>query len=198
MLDTYIKPYPVEYHAQSAVEAAVEIRREAGPIEPDQVEYIKIETFKAGYDIIAKDPEKWDPKTKETADHSLMWATATALLKGDLWLGDYEASEIRNPKVLALLRKTKVSVEPELDKLYPRAIPNKVIVKLINGKEFEKRIDHPRGHPMNPMTDEEVEAKFKKLTKPLLTEKQQAEVISLAWKLDELTTISKIIKAATI
>jgi len=198
ILDTYIKPYPVEYHAQSAVEAAVEIRREAGPIEPDQVEYIKIETFKAGYDIIAKDPEKWDPKTKETADHSLMWATATALLKGDLWLGDYEASEIRNPKVLALLRKTKVSVEPELDKLYPRAIPNKVIVKLINGKEFERRIDHPRGHPMNPMTDEEVEAKFRKLTKSLLTEKQQAEVIGLAWKLDELATISKIIKAATI
>ncbi|MFP3178972.1 MAG: MmgE/PrpD family protein, partial [Thermocladium sp.] len=64
--------------------------------------------------------------------------------------------------------------------------------------EFERRIDHPRGHPMNPMTDEEVEAKFRKLTKSLLTEKQQAEVIGLAWKLDELATISKIIKAATI
>lgn len=198
LLDTYIKPYPVEYHAQSAVEAAVGIRSELGPIDPDQVEYVRIETFKAGYDIIAKDPEKWDPKTKETADHSLMWATATALLKGDLWLGDYEPHEIRNPKVLSLVRKTKVSVEPELDKLYPKAIPNKVVVKLTNGKEYERRIDYPRGHPMNPMTDEEVEAKFKKLTKSLLTEKQQAEVIEAAWKLDALSNISRLMKAIMI
>ncbi len=51
---------------------------------------------------------------------------------------------------------------------------------------------------MNPMTDEEVEAKFKKLTKSLLTEKQQAEVIEAAWKLDALTNISKLIKATMI
>ncbi|WP_243666422.1 MmgE/PrpD family protein [Vulcanisaeta sp. JCM 16159] len=57
ILDTYIKPYPVEYHAQSAVDAARMIRQEYGKaIEPDDVEAITIDTFKTAYDIIVKDP----------------------------------------------------------------------------------------------------------------------------------------------
>ncbi len=198
ILDTYIKPYPVEYHAQSAVDAARAIRQEYGKaIEPDDVESITIDTFKAAYDIIVKDPEKWDPKTKETADHSLMWVTAVALLHGTVELHHYRPENIRDPRVLSLIRKMKVNVDPELDKLYPSAIPNRITVKFRNGKELTARVDHPRGHPKNPMTDEEVEDKFRRLTDGLLTPSQVNTVISLVKDLENLKDkdIKQVLKA---
>lgn len=199
ILDTYIKPYPVEYHAQSAVDAARIIRQEYGKaVEPDDVESITIDTFKAAYDIIVKDPEKWDPKTKETADHSLMWVTAVALLYGTVELYHYKPENIRDPRVLSLIRKMKVNVDPELDKLYPSAIPNRITVKFKDGKELTARVDHPRGHPKNPMTDEEVESKFRRLTDGLLTPGQVNTVINLVKNLENLKDIKQVLKAIVI
>lgn len=194
ILKTYIKPYPVEYHAQSAVEATLRIRGELGPVNADDVESINIKTFKTAYEIIVKDPEKWDPKTKETADHSLMWAVATTLVNGDLWLNHYEPDNIRDPRVLSLIRRMKVEVDPELDKLYPKATPAIVIVKLKNGKEAEARVDYPKGHPMNPMSDADVERKFRKLTAGLMTKKQQDDVIKMVWDLENIKNIDTLIK----
>ncbi len=197
ILDTYIKPHPVEYHAQSAVDAAKMIRQEYGKaIEPDDVESITIDTFKAAYDIIVKDPEKWDPKTKETADHSLMWVTAVALLHGTVELQHYRPENIRDPRVLSLMRKMKVNVDPELDKLYPSAIPNRITVKFKDGRELTVRVDHPpRGHPKNAMSDEEVEDKFRRLTDGLLTLNQVNTVISLMKNLENLKDIKQVLKA---
>jgi 2-methylcitrate dehydratase len=198
ILRTYIKPYPVEYHAQSAVEAALRIRGELGLTDPNEVELINIRTFKAAYDIIVKDPEKWDPRTKETADHSLMWAVATALVNGDLWLNHYEPGRIRDPRVLGLIKRTRVEVDPELDKLYPQATPTVVTVKLRGGREAEARVDYPKGHPMNPMSDGEVEDKFRRLTTGLLTKRQQDEVAKMVWSLEELKDVNTLIKALLI
>ncbi len=196
ILDTYIKPYPVEYHAQSAVDAAKQIRREYGKaVEPDDVEYIVIDTFKAAYDIIVKDPEKWDPKTKETADHSLMWVTAVALLNGTVELYHYRPENIRDPRVLTLIKKMRVNVDPELDKLYPSAIPNRITVKFKDGKELTARVDYPKGHPKNPMSDEEVEDKFKRLTEGVLTPSQVNSVISLVRNLESLRDLKQILKS---
>jgi 2-methylcitrate dehydratase len=193
ILDTYIKPYPVEYHAQSAVEAAARLRSEwGGPILPDQVSEITIETFKAAYEIIVRDPEKWDPKTKETADHSLMWVTATALIHGTVELGHYTMGSIRDPRVLELMRKMRVRVDPELDKLYPSAVPNRVTVRFTDGRELTARVDHPRGHPRNPMSDEEVREKFMRLTEGLLTREQVSGIINTVESIDELNDLRRL------
>lgn len=198
ILKTYIKPYPVEYHAQSAVEAALKVRSSLGPFNADDVDQVEVRTFKAAYDIIVKDPEKWDPKTKETADHSLMWAVATALVNGDLWLTHYEYDRIRDPRVLMLIKRTRVEVDPELDKLYPSAVPNVVRVRLKDGREAEARVDYPKGHPMNPMTDEEVEYKFRRLTTGILTRSQQDRLIKMVWSIDEVEDVTQVIKGTVI
>src|SRR5207247_7495129 len=80
--DTYIKFWPAEYHSQSAIDAALQLRPEVG--DARAVTAIDIHTFDAAVDIIGKDPEKWRPKTRETADHSLPYCTAVALADGDV------------------------------------------------------------------------------------------------------------------
>src|SRR5713101_3209564 len=63
--ETYIKYFPAEYHSQSAVWAALELRKELD--DPWDVESVEVASHEAGYTILGKDPEKWRPTTKETA-----------------------------------------------------------------------------------------------------------------------------------
>ena len=192
--ETIIKHFPVEIHSQTAVEAAQVIRQKLGHFTAEDISEIEIGTFRTGYEIIVKDPEKWDPKTKETADHSLPWITATALIYGEVWLEHYEPERIRDQKVLSLLKRTRVYVDPDIDRLYPKAIPNKVRVKLRDGREAECRIDYPKGHPMNPMSFEDVKLKFERLAKPYLTRDRIETIVSSIMKIEEIDDMSKLLR----
>ena len=77
ILNTSIKYWPAEYHSQSAIEAAMFLRKEIG--DPAKIQSVRIESHDASVDIIGSEPEKWKPETRETADHSLPYITAIAL-----------------------------------------------------------------------------------------------------------------------
>ena len=78
--ESYIKYFPAEYHAQSAIWAALAARRKVRDL--DDIVAVIVETHEAGYNILGKDPEKWTPMTRETADHSLPYVVGSAILKG--------------------------------------------------------------------------------------------------------------------
>ena len=161
--ETYLKKHNAEYHAQSSIEAALELRTQLRDI--DEIESLIIETHEAGFTIIGdkeKDPDKWDPKTRETADHSLPYTTVTSLIDGEITEKQYEMNKIRDINSLDLIKRVKVIENPEFTKSYPKeGIINKVTISLKNGDRLSSQIDFPKGHPMNPMVDHEVEEKFK-------------------------------------
>src|SRR5262249_47274000 len=103
---TYIKFWPAEYHSQSAIDAALQLRNEIGDL--NKVTAIDIHTFDAAVDIIGKDPEKWHPKTRETADHSLPYCTAVALADGAVTDAQFETERFTDPALLALVAKIKI------------------------------------------------------------------------------------------
>src|SRR5689334_15519498 len=82
ILKTSIKYWPAEYHSQSAIEAALFLRKEIG--DPAKIQSVRIESHDASVDIIGSEPEKWKPETRETADHSLPYITAIELMNGKL------------------------------------------------------------------------------------------------------------------
>src|SRR5262249_58642615 len=94
---TYIKFWPVEYHAQSAVDAILQLRSQVGDWR--QVEKIDIYTFDAAVDIIGKDPEKYRPTTRETADHSMPYCVAVALIEGDVGLESFDDDHLQNKEL---------------------------------------------------------------------------------------------------
>ncbi|MEM2909823.1 MAG: MmgE/PrpD family protein [Nitrososphaerota archaeon] len=193
ILDTYIKPYPVEYHAQTAVEAALKLREE---LKPEDIEKIIIDTFQTAYDIIGpKDPEKWDPHTKETADHSLMWIAAAALVWGPIRFEHY--GDVRNPTVLSLMKKMEVRVDPELDRMYPAAFPNRMTVVTKNGRKFTEQVDYAKGHPKNPMSDAELEKRFHELTAGIMPEAQRKRLLQKLWRLEDYS-VAEIVEDAVV
>jgi len=162
IVETSIKYYPVEYHSMGAAEAAFKIREK---VNVEDIESIEIGTFRVSYNIIVKDPEKWDPKTKETADHSLPFIVAYILSKGKIEVDSYY--DLFDPKVKSLMKKMKIFIDEDLDKLYPQAVPAKIRIKTKTGSTIEEEIIYPKGHFKNPLSQDELDAKFIKMTRSL-------------------------------
>lgn len=191
---TYIKKYPAEYHSQSAIDAAEQIIAEHGGVfSPEEIESVEIATFNASYEIIGGEPEKWRPKSRETADHSLPYITCAALVDGKVTIATYDESRFTDEELLSVVARCKVVPDEELNKLYPeRGIPNRVTVKLKNGRTFQKQVDAPSGHALNPMTDDMVEAKYLSMAVPMLGQSAAAEALGPLWALDQVDDLGEI------
>jgi len=183
LVNTYIKYFPAEYHAQSAIWAALKARERAGGT-ADGIRDVLIETHEAGYTILGKDKEKWEPATKETADHSLPYMVGMALLQGRVDNATYSNKNMTSPKVLAFLKKIKVVEDEGLSEMYPKHIANRITLRLSDGTSITEEVDDPKGHPNNPMTREDVETKFRSLTARFFDEVQAKEVLDYVWSID--------------
>ncbi len=193
ILDTYIKHYPVEYHAQTAVEAALDVREQLVRAEGKQglsrMSEVKIGSYDVAIEIIGSDLEKWHPRTRETADHSFPYCVAVALLDGTVTLRSFDAKRLADPTLEALMQKVRVVEQEEFSAWYPEAMPTRLAVKTTGGKEYVKQVDFPLGHPRNPMSDREVEEKFRELAGGKLNRARAGKVIDLVWNLDRVKDI---------
>jgi 2-methylcitrate dehydratase len=187
---TSIKFWPAEYHSQSAIHAALELRRRIS--DRSKIASIDIASFDAAVDIIGKDPEKWRPKTRETADHSLPYCTAVALVDGDVTLDSFSDKRLKDESLLELVSRIKVHRDPGLTARYPKGIPNRITVTLADGTQHTAENEFPRGHDQNPMSDDEVAAKFRRLAEGRLDRAAQDRVLDLCWHLEALDDVSKL------
>ncbi|WP_218185049.1 MmgE/PrpD family protein [Sulfuracidifex tepidarius] len=163
--NTAIKEFPVEYHAQAAVEASLKAEWSG------KIESVLVETYEAAVSILA-DEDKWNPENRETADHSLPFTVSYSLLRRDFWLDSY--SHIHDRDVRDLMKLVQVREVKEFSQEYPEKLPVRLTV---NSSSVE--VDVPKGYPTNPMTMEEVEAKARRLGLP-------EKVISLVRELEEV------------
>ena len=193
ILRTSIKFWPAEYHSQSAIEAALFLRGEIG--DPAKVRAMTIESHDASVDIIGSEPEKWRPETRETADHSLPYITAIALIDGEVTEKQFQPERFSDPKMRKFLENVKVERNAELSALYPDAVANIVHVDLVDGRRLTKRVDYPLGHAKNPLKDLQVEEKFNVLVDPMLGSDRARKIIDIVWKLDEAKNVSELMRA---
>jgi 2-methylcitrate dehydratase len=189
--NTYIKFWPAEYHSQSAIDAALQLRQQIAEV--SKITAVDIYTFEASYNIIGKYAEAWAPKTRETADHSLPYCTAVALLDGEVTLRQFDPARFTAPDVLDLLTRVKVHLDDALTPRYPRGIPNRIVVTLADGRQLSKEIEFPRGHAGNPMTDAEVEAKFRALVEPRFGRATADAVLAKCWKFEDVTNVADVL-----
>src|SRR5581483_3778152 len=192
ILNTSIKYWPAEYHSQSAVEAALALRKEVGDFA--KVKAMTIESHDASVDIIGSEPEKWKPETRETADHSLPYITAIALIDGEITEKQFAPERFAHPEIWKFLENVKVTRHPELSAMYPEAVANIVHVDLVDGTRLSKRVDYPIGHAKNPLKDSEVEGKFFLLVEPAVGQARARKIVDLVWKLDAAPNVDELMR----
>ena len=190
ILNTSIKYWPAEYHSQSAIEAALSLRKEISDVA--QVKSMTIESHDASVDIIGSEPEKWKPETRETADHSLPYITSIALIDGEVTGRQFQPERFTDPTIWKFLENVTVQRNDELSSLYAKAVANIVHVTLQDGRELTKRVDYPLGNALNPVSDKQLEGKFNALVVPALGEARAKKIVDVAWKLDEAKNVDEL------
>ena len=183
LVETYVKYFPAEYHSQSAIWAALQARSKIQTT--GDIVSVDVETHEAGYNILGRGKEKWAPSTRETADHSLPFIVAMALLNGRVDNSSYSPGNLRNPRVRSFMKRIDVREDRTLTEAYPRHISNRVTLRLNDGRTVTEQVDDPKGHPNNPMTKDEVEAKFRRLTSRFLSESAVRDIADFVWSLEK-------------
>ncbi|MBT3391561.1 MAG: MmgE/PrpD family protein [Chloroflexi bacterium] len=178
------KAFPTEALTHQPISAALQVCREHNLAGEDIAE-ILVETTTRGADILS-DPSKFAPKTKETADHSLPYVIAAAVADGAVLPDSFSDEKLHDPRIWDLLGKIKVIADPEIDALFPRVKRARVQITTLEGAVHSAQVDHAKGSPENPLSDDEIVAKFRANAEGVISSKRQDEIIDATWAFDEI------------
>ncbi|SEO04983.1 MULTISPECIES: MmgE/PrpD family protein [unclassified Pseudomonas] len=190
------KTFPTNGELHTAVWAALDIRARIDDL--DDIACIVIETSEFNRRVLADTPEKWLPKTRETADHSLPYNVARSLLDGDITLGSYSSAKIADPAVIALMGKITVVEDGALTALFPRHLANRVSVTLVSGEIVVSEMISGPGSVETPMTDSDFERKFRRMASPHLDESAQAKVLRYVAELQHQSEFTALFAAMVV
>ncbi|HJT00297.1 MAG TPA: MmgE/PrpD family protein [Terriglobales bacterium] len=187
-----MKAFPTEVLTHTPISAVLDLVREHD-LKPEEVERIRIRSLARAADILS-DPSKYDPRSKETADHSLPYVIAAALVDRQVTPLQFTPEKIMDSAIRAQLRKVEVVADPEIEKLFPALQRVIVTIRTSGGKEFTKQLDFPKGDPRNPLTDREIEEKFTALAEGVLSKGAQQKLKDAVWKLEKLRSASELMR----
>ena len=185
-----MKAFPTEALTHTPISAVLELVKK-NDLRPDQVEKIQIRSLARAADILS-DPSKYDPRCKETADHSLPYVIAAALVERQVTPVQFTMEKIMNPLIRAQLQKVEVVADPEIEKVFPALQRVIVNINTSDGRSFSKQLDYPKGDPRNPLTDQEVEEKFSALADGVLSNGAQKRVKEAVWNLERVGSVSEL------
>jgi 2-methylcitrate dehydratase len=185
-----MKAFPTEALTHTPISAVLDLIK-TNDLKADQVERVQIRSLARAADILS-DPSKYDPRTKETADHSLPYVIAAAIVDRQVTPAQFEMKKIMDPAIRAQLKKVEVVADPEIEKVFPALQRVVVNITTIDGRTFSKQLDYPKGDPRNPLTDAEVEEKFATLADSVLSAGARKKLIDAIWSLEKVGSVSKL------
>ena len=185
-----MKFFPTEALTHAPISAVLDLVKE-NDLDPDNVTKIQIRSLARAADILS-DPSKYDPHTKETADHSLPYVIAAALVDRQVTPAQFEMAKIMDPTIRAQLKKVEVVADPEIEKVFPALQRVVVNITTADGRTLAKQLDYPKGDPRNPLTDAEIEEKYAALADGVLSPKAQKKLKDAIWSLEKLGSVSKL------
>jgi 2-methylcitrate dehydratase len=185
-----MKAFPTEALTHTPISAVLDIVKK-NDLHCDNVQKVQIRSLARAADILS-DPSKYDPHTKETADHSLPYVIAAALVDRQVTPVQFTMEKIMEPKIREQLQKVEVVADAEIEKVFPAL--QRVIVNITtrDGKSYSKQLDYPKGDPRNPLTDQEVEEKFAALAEGVLSKGAQKKLKDAIWGVAKAGSVEKL------
>ena len=178
MLRTYNKPYPCCRHVHGAIDAALSLRARHG-LRHEEIESVRVETF-----AIAASHDSKHIENLLDAQMSLPYSVAAALVHGEVGMGQFEEDAREDPALERLVRGFEVVTDNGFTQSYPRDRAARVTIRT-GGGEYTEEVLQPYGEPDNPMSDEDLEAKFRRLATPILGKARCDEIVTSTWDLDD-------------
>jgi 2-methylcitrate dehydratase len=196
ILQCGMKAYPVVVYGQTTVLAGIGIARKIGAL--DRVASVEIATTKRGYQQAGSDPEKWAPASKDTADHSLPYIAARAMFDGDIGNESFTSDKMRDPLILAFMRKITVKEDPEFAKPRGNAPSTRITATLTDGQRIAHQVDSMAGFPGQPMSRADLDHKFRSNTAKRWAKQRSDAILRELWALERAGDVSSLLQKLTV
>ncbi|MFQ5424298.1 MAG: MmgE/PrpD family protein [Phycisphaerae bacterium] len=188
--DCGMKSYPIEALMHSPVSATLHLVREHA-LKAEDIEEVRIESIARAADILS-DPAKYDPQSKESADHSLPYSIAAAIAEGRVTPREFTKEKLWDARLRAQMKKVKVVANDEFEKAFPARQCTRVTITTTDGRSVSAERDFPKGDPRDPMTLDELQVKFDALAEPLLSERRRTVLKDCVFALETMEDVGKL------
>jgi 2-methylcitrate dehydratase len=163
-------------------------------IRPEDIAQVRVKTS-TRCALHTGDPIKKYPKNRESADHSSYYLTAIAIIDRQLGPDQFSPKKYSDPRVHDLIEKVVFKGDKAIDEMFFCAGSSEIVMK--DGRKYRCEVKYPKGHPRNPMTDEEIVDKFKSMAVRYMSERQINKIVRTVFELDKLEDIQKLNKLMT-
>lgn len=188
-----MKRWPVGSRAQSAIQAALDARRQIR--HTDDIREVRVATQKGIYEhLVARRQAPWRPHSRETADHSLPYIVAAAVLDGVIQPSSFDPGKVCDPVRQAFLQKVRVSVDADLDKAPVGQMLSRVEIETVDGKVVRGEASPPPGHPSQPFTEADVIDKLNENAAASLGKPAITRLVEAVDRLDKADSINDLVQ----
>jgi len=192
-VEASLKAWPACRESNGYIQAALEIIKENN-IQPTKIEEVVLTVGKFVRDHLCEPKEvKISPQSSIDAKFSLFFTVGIALTKKNVQISDFLPENLKNPAVLDMTKKMKYRLNPSFGPI----IPAELGIKTNDGRVLSKLIETIYGHPRNPLSKQDLMAKFKdcaRYAKKVLSPEKAESLIEIILKLEEVKDISEISK----
>jgi 2-methylcitrate dehydratase len=192
IMRAFTKRFPLGQYSQTVAEAAAQSRAFFKSI--DEIAEVNIRVSQNAIKVMADGPDKWRPQSHETADHSMPYAAGVVLMHGTIDDHYYEDPYLHDERLLGLVARVRTIHSPEAD-LHERdynLCDFEVVLK--SGERKAVRVEYHRGHFKNPMTDVEMEEKFRLLARKHLSAERVDVLLRQLWVLEDMPKAGTLIE----
>ena len=181
---TIVKSYPSQIHTQAPIGLAIELGKEVALAD---IKSVHIDTYKSAASSASDEPEKWDPKTRETADHSIPFLVAAALQEGGVTPSTFTPQGIADTTKRDTMSKMTLAEDPGFTAKFPSEYNCRITITDQSGGVHTAHTAFSKGHKNNPLDDRELEGKFRSFSAGVLSDMQCDQVLATIWAVDEAT-----------
>jgi 2-methylcitrate dehydratase PrpD len=182
ILRNYFKPYASCRWSHPAIDGVLKLAGEHG-LRLEEIEEICVEGFQPMTMLC-----DYRPLTTVAAQYSIPFSVALALSRGRIGPGELTEANLQDPELLGLAQRVQVSVDPELDQLFPEKTAVRLTLQTSRGN-FAMTVEYPKGDPGNPLSDAEQAEKFRWLTAEIVGEKKSKELKEAVDHLEQMDDV---------
>lgn len=187
-----MKAFPTEALTHTPMSAVIRLMKDHS-IDKTDIEQVTIGTVARAADILS-DPSKYNPQTRETADHSLPYCLAVCIVDGTATPASFEKEKIFNPEVRSFLPKIKVYADPEIEKTFPALKRAKAEIITKQGQKYQLTLDYPLGDYRQPMDETTLLKKFDSMVLPHTGQSKRTQIVETIMNLEKENDVAKMMK----
>ena len=174
-------------HTFAAIDGALEAQRRL-KVKAGDITRVRVETYRTALDVAGIA----NPKTASEARFSLAYVIATALTHGSVRLAAFEPTRLADPATRALIGRIEIGVDEKIDAAFPGTRAALISIETKDGRREQVLQPTRKGDPEQPLTDAELEEKYRELAVPVLGEAKAANLLKRLWALESQVALDLI------